>query len=144
MEKVKNDLLMDSFYEACACNNLRVTPQRVVIYKELGVAKDHPSADMLYKRVREKLPNISFDTVYRTVLSFSRIGLVRVVEGYGEEKRFDPDIKYHHHFRCLKCHRIIDFYSDFCKNLKVPPELKDFCNVLNKKVILEGTCKKCS
>jgi len=52
-------------------------------------AKDHPSADNIYRRLVKKGPNISFDTINRTLLTFSKIGIVNIVEGYGQTKRFD-------------------------------------------------------
>jgi Fur family peroxide stress response transcriptional regulator len=135
---------MEIFRKMCEGHNLKITPQRTVIYKELLKAKDHPSADMLYKRVRRNLPNISFDTVYRTLLSFSDIGIVDVIEGYGEPKRFDPDTRCHHHFRCLKCGNITDFQSELYDNIEIPQELRREFNVMKKRVVLEGICKFCS
>jgi len=134
---------MRSFRKECREHNLKITPQRTVIYIELLKARDHPSADVLYKRVRDQFPNISFDTVYRTLLSFSEIGIADVVEGYGEPKRFDPDTRDHHHFRCIKCGNIIDFQSELYDSIKIPQKIeKDFI-VTKKKVILEGLCKDC-
>ncbi len=135
---------MESFSKKCRVNNLKITPQRAGIYKELLKAKDHPSADMMYKRMRKNLPNISFDTVYRTLLSFFEIGIADVVEGYGEPKRFDPDTREHHHFRCIKCGNIIDFHSDIYNNLQIPEEIKGKFNVIKKRVVLEGICKNCT
>jgi len=116
----------------------------MTIYEELLKAKDHPSADMLYNRVKNHLPNISFDTVYRTLLSFSEIGIADVVEGYGEPKRFDPDVREHHHFRCKKCGNITDFQNELYDNLEIPEKFKKEFNVLKKRVVLEGICRSCS
>jgi len=133
-----------TFRDQCAKGGLKVTPQRTTIYEELIKAKDHPSANDLYKRVRKTLPNISFDTVYRTLLSFSEIGLAHLVEGYGELRRFDPDIDNHHHLRCVKCQKIIDFSNTSYDAIKIPSEFKNEFKILNKKVVLEGICKACS
>lgn len=138
------DSRIKSFRKECMAHNLKITPQRTTIYKELLKSKDHPSADMLYKRVRKHLPNISFDTVYRTLLSFSKIGIADIIEGYGEPKRFDPDTRNHHHFRCTKCGNIIDFHSELYDNLEIPEEIKKGFKVTKKRVILEGICNKCS
>ena len=132
------------FYDKCVEQGLKITPQRSVIYDELLKAKDHPSADDLYKRVRKVLPNISFDTVYRTLLVFSDIGIVKLVEGYGELKRFDPDIENHHHLRCVQCQKIIDFCNQSYDALKIPAEFEKEFTILNKRVVLEGICKECS
>lgn len=132
------------FYDKCSKSGLKVTPQRLAIYDELIKAKDHPSANDLYKRVRKALPNISFDTVYRTLLSFTEIGLAHLVEGYGELRRFDPDVDNHHHLRCIKCQKIIDFSNASYDAIKVPSEVNKEFTVLNKKVVLEGVCKACN
>lgn len=132
------------FQDKCLESGLKITPQRMVIYDELVGAKDHPCVDDLYRRVRKTLPNISFDTVYRTLLSFSDAGIVRVVEGYGELKRFDPDTENHHHLRCLRCQKIIDFSNSTYDALKVPTEFDGEFTIVNKRVVLEGICKECS
>jgi Fur family transcriptional regulator, peroxide stress response regulator len=132
-----------AFQEKCAEHGLKVTPQRVRIYQELVKATDHPSADVLYQRVRKDLPNISFDTVYRTLLSFTEIGIVTLVEGYGEQKRFEPNGHQHHHFRCMKCHTIYDFENDAYDNIVVPEVVQRQGRVINKRVVLEGVCSKC-
>ena len=134
---------MDIFRDKCKENNLRITPQRTVIYKELSKSKEHPSADMIFKKVRSTFPDISFDTVNRTVLTFSRIGLIHIVEGHGDSKRFDPDIDNHHHFRCVKCNSIIDFHDTSYDRLKIPQEIENQFTVIRKKVCIEGVCKKC-
>jgi Fur family peroxide stress response transcriptional regulator len=138
-----SDAKTRSFKEKCRSNALKITPQRMTIYEELLKAKDHPSADMLYNRVKNHLPNISFDTVYRTLLSFSEIGITDVVEGYGEPKRFDPDTREHHHLRCIKCGNIIDFQNELYDNIEIPEKIKRDFKVTKKRVVLEGICKKC-
>ncbi len=131
------------FNERCREHNLKITPQRAAIYRELLKAKDHPSADMLYKRVKKRVPNISFDTVYRTLLSFSEIGLTDVVEGYGEPKRFDPNTYVHHHFRCMKCGKIKDLKIALKEDIEIPEEIRKDIIVIRKRIIIEGFCKDC-
>jgi Fur family peroxide stress response transcriptional regulator len=135
---------IEFFRSKCKEHDLRITPQRTVIYKELSKSKEHPSADMIFKKARRTFPDISFDTVNRTVLTFARIGVINVVEGYGDSKRFDPDIDDHHHFRCIKCNSIIDFHDKSYDNLKVPEKIKDQFTVIRKKVCIEGVCNKCN
>jgi Fur family peroxide stress response transcriptional regulator len=139
---VKDDSL-DFFRKKCRENNLKITPQRIVIYRELHKSKDHPYAEVLYKRVKKNIPDISLDTVNRTLLTFSKIGLVKNVEGYGEPRRYDPDLKNHHHFRCLNCNTIIDFDHKPYDDIMIPGDIEERFNVTNKKVLLEGYCDKC-
>lgn len=139
----RDDKRLDIFFTKSRENGLKITPQRTAIYQELLKAKDHPSADTIYKRIIKKIPNISFDTVNRTLLTFSRIGIANIVEGCGQAKRYDPDLEAHHHFRCVKCNSIIDFHNKEYDNLTVPKDIKKQFKVLNKKVVLEGLCPKC-
>jgi Fur family transcriptional regulator, peroxide stress response regulator len=131
------------FYDKCAEKGLKITPQRLLIFTELSKAKDHPTADAIYRRVRKSLSNISFDTVYRTLLSFTEIGIVNLVEGFGQQKRFDPNQHQHHHFRCIKCNTIYDFENDDYSNIAVPESVKKQGVVITKRVLLEGICSKC-
>jgi len=131
------------FREKCKENSLKITPQRIVIYREMLKSKDHPNAEALHKRITNIIPDISLDTVNRTLLTFSKIGIVKNVEGYGEPRRYDPNIENHHHFRCLGCNTLIDFNFKPYDDLIIPGDIKKRFSVLNKKVLLEGFCAKC-
>ena len=79
-------------------------------YIDTARAKGLPERSVHWRHVlRNSLQNLSqhfFDTVNRTLLSFAHMGILDIVEGYGYPKRFDPNLARHHHFHCLKCHRI--------------------------------------
>ena len=132
-----------SFESICREHGLSITPQRVAIYKELISSAEHPSAITIYKKVSEYYPNISLDTVNRTLLTFHKIGLAKAVGGSGDPKRFDPNLEPHHHFRCVRCGEIIDFRDEFYDALEIPAEIKEKFVVLEKKVHLEGFCDQC-
>lgn len=137
------DHSLDLFRKKCKENKLKITPQRIVVYRELIKSKNHPHAEALYKRVKKIIPDISLDTVNRTLLTFSKIGLVKNVEGYGDPRRYEPDLNNHHHFRCVNCNSIIDFEYKPYGDLPVPPDIKKRFRVMDKKVLLEGYCDKC-
>ena len=131
------------FTSQCREAGLKVTPQRIVIYRELLQTHEHPSAEMLYEKVKETLPNISLDTVNRTLLTFNEIGVAFTVEGSGGARRYDGGLDEHQHFRCVKCKRIIDFHHKPFDNIKLPPEINNKFTVLRKSVYLEGLCNLC-
>jgi Fur family peroxide stress response transcriptional regulator len=135
---------LNAFTKRFKDNNLRVTPQRTAILKEIINDRTHPTVDNIFQRIHQKYPNISFDTVNRTLSSFSEAGLLKVVEGYGNPKRYDSDTSSHHHFRCLKCNRIIDFKNKNFDDIELPPDISKRFTVLHKKVVLEGICDKCA
>lgn len=139
----KDAPLLDVFRRKAREAGLKITPQRTVIFQELLKAKDHPTAEDIYRRIVRKIPNISFDTVHRTLATFSKIGLVTVVEGYGQAKRYDPDMGAHHHFHCVRCGRIVDFHNTDYDTIPVPEEIRRRFTVTGKKVVLEGLCGAC-
>lgn len=143
MRNKNTEELLNLFRERCKEHGLSITPQRLAIYKELIESRDHPSAENIYTRIRASFPDVAIDTVYRTMSTFSQIGIVHVVEGYGEAKRYDTDTEPHHHFRCIHCNKIADLYGDIFGKLRVPDAIKRKYNVSNVKVILEGTCDGC-
>ncbi len=132
------------FTSLCKKTGLRVTPQRVAIYRELVKTDEHPSAEMLHAKVRRTYPNISLDTVNRTLLTLNEIGAAFVVEGSGDAKRFDGGLEKHQHFKCTKCKRVIDFCHEPFDNIVLPAEIEGRFTVLRKSVYLEGICDKCN
>jgi Fur family peroxide stress response transcriptional regulator len=129
--------------DRCREVGLKITPQRVAIYRELLETDEHPSAERLHEKIRKKLPNISLDTVNRTLLTLSEIGAAYVVEGTGDAKRFDGGLDKHQHFKCIKCKRIIDFHHKPFDNIKLPKEISEKYTVLRKTVYFEGICDLC-
>lgn len=132
-----------SFKRLCNKHGLRITPQRVAIFRELISSHEHPSASMIFKKIKNYFPNISLGTVNTTLLMFAEIGVAKVVESSGDPKRFDPNIEPHHHFRCIKCGKIVDFHHDAYDAIKIPATIQKKFVVLEKRVQLEGLCDKC-
>ncbi len=122
---------------------IKATPQRLAIYKEISTSLAHPSADQIHRKLSKKFRGLSFDTVNRTLLTFVEVGLLQLVEGGGDVRRFEPQLEQHHHLRCIKCFRIIDFQSKDYDAIKVPSKYLHGFKLLGKKVVLEGICQKC-
>lgn len=123
--------------------NLKITLQRVAILGELADNKNHPTADAIYQKIKQKLPNISFDTVNRTLIAFAKSGVVGRAEGQGGAKRYDPMTAPHHHFHCVMCNKIIDFINKDYDSIKLPVSIKKKHQVLGQKIVLEGICQDC-
>jgi Fur family peroxide stress response transcriptional regulator len=134
---------MRLFETSCREHDLKITPQRAGIFKELISTYEHPSAVTLYEKVKKVYPNISLDTVNRTLLTFHKIGLARLVEGSGDPKRFDGNPEPHHHFRCVNCGKILDVFSDRYGDIEIPAKIRERCVVLTAVVRFEGYCDTC-
>lgn len=134
---------LDFFRDVCKSNGMRVTRQKIVIYKELMKSDNHPTPEQIFNRLKKDFSGLSLDTVYRTLCSFTEIGLIHQVEGFGTARRFDPKLEKHHHFQCRKCRAIIDFTSEDYDHIEIPKDISRDCEVLNLRVTIEGYCKKC-
>jgi len=122
---------------------LKITPQRMIILNELADNHDHPTADAIYQKIKQKMPNISFDTVNRTLIAFAQSGVIKIAEGQGGAKRYDPMTEPHHHFHCVKCNRIIDFTNKEYDSIKLPESITNKHQVLGQKIVLDGICQDC-
>ena len=141
--RVKLAESMDAFQAKCRQAGLKVTPQRMAVYKTLVGSTEHPSAETVFRQVRKIFPNISLDTVNRTLLMLNEIDAAFVLEGLGGPKRFDANLKPHHHFKCVKCKRIIDIWHEPFDDIRVPESISKKFTVSRKAVYLEGICDKC-
>jgi len=134
---------LDEFLEKCKTFGLKITPQRIAIYEEVLTSSNHPSAEAIYRNIKEAHPNISLDTVNRTLLTFAEMGFIQIVEGSGDVRRFDPNTKRHHHLRCIRCGAILDFYHHKYDQLEIPKEIEEKFSVNRIRVVLEGICNSC-
>ncbi|NLW83297.1 MAG: transcriptional repressor [Phycisphaerae bacterium] len=142
VQKNWNNKLID-FHGRCRAAGLKMTPQRVAVFKALIGTDKHPTAEDVYRDVRLEMPNISLDTVNRTLLTLVEIGAAFVVEGTGQPRRYDGGMDDHQHFRCLKCGKIVDFHYEPYDNIDVPAAIGHY-TVLRKTVYFEGYCDACT
>jgi Fur family peroxide stress response transcriptional regulator len=133
-----------NFIQICQEHHLKVTPQRIAVYKVLLDSNAHPKADAVYQSVKREHPNISFDTVNRTLQTFAEVGIVDVVEIFRGPKRFDMNVTNHHHLHCTQCGKVCDFYNRTYDNLEIPATVREQFQVISKRVVLKGICKACS
>ncbi len=134
---------LQKFENSCRKHNLKITHQRLEIYRTLLQLNNHPSAEEIHKELIKNMPTVSLDTVYRTLTTFESIGLVKRVETLTSQARFEAKIELHHHFFCNNCEKLIDFSWDFFDLDKLPQELDKLGKIESKGVILRGICKQC-
>ncbi len=127
--------------DACRAEGLRLTHQRLEIFREVARSDEHPDADTLFQRVREKMPTVSHDTVYRTLASLEAMGLVRRVENISGRARYDANTEPHHHFVCTRCGGIADFYLKSAPPL--PEGIDDLGSAESLHLQVRGICRKC-
>jgi Fe2+ or Zn2+ uptake regulation protein len=101
----------EHFATAFRSRGLAVTHQRLAICEAVAESRAHPGVDEIYRTVRKRLPTVSRGTVYRTLETLCREGLVADVSHVRGTARFEAAAEPHHHMVCLSCRRIIDLHD---------------------------------
>ncbi len=142
-KKREVDLRMRGFEQVCRQAGIKLTHQRIEIFREVAQTGDHPDAETVYQRVRERIPTISLDTVYRTLWRLNDLGLINTLGPPRERTRFDANLEQHHHFVCVRCGLTQDFYSEELNGLRLPKSAKALGQVESTHVKVYGVCRGC-
>jgi Fur family transcriptional regulator, peroxide stress response regulator len=90
----------------------RITPQRAEIIKILCHDTSHPTTGMILKKAREIIPGISFSTVYYALALLKKEQLIKELEFYDMDNRYDSELVDHIDLICTKCRSITNFEGD--------------------------------
>lgn len=120
---------------------LRLTPQRDAILKFLERNDMHPSADEIYAEIKKIYPGMSFATVYNTLQVLKERGNVQEITIDQTRKRFDPDMRPHHHMICVNCKKISDIHLNI--PLDLSEKVKQGFKVLRNHIEFYGICPGC-
>ncbi|MFA7158166.1 MAG: Fur family transcriptional regulator [Kiritimatiellia bacterium] len=137
------ELREEAFRDLCRRHGLKATHQRSVTFRELASTDEHPDVEILYLRVRRKIPSISLDTVYRTLRLLEKKGVICRVAFVADRMRYDAETGRHHHFVCNACGRVMDFSSATLDRVPPPPEKTDLGRIESMHIELRGLCNSC-
>ncbi|HLA39205.1 MAG TPA: Fur family transcriptional regulator [Candidatus Glassbacteria bacterium] len=142
-ESSRKNIRLDRFIQAARGAGLKLTHQRLEIFREIAATEEHPDVDTIFKRVRRRVPTISHDTVYRTFGFLEKEGQLDKVSLFSEKARYDSNLDRHHHFVCVKCGLVKDFFSSELDEFKVPAEVTGWGDVDRVYIELRGVCRSC-
>ncbi len=134
---------IDEFIQKCKTKALSVTPQRLAIYKALIADKSHPNPETIYNNIKPDFPTISLATVYKTLETFEKHGIISVVTPLHETVRYDAEMKQHHHIVCVKCKKVMDINDPVLENIKIPEKVKRGNQVLDYTIQFNIVCSEC-
>jgi Fur family transcriptional regulator, peroxide stress response regulator len=98
---------------------LRVTQQRIAVYKYLMDTCEHPTAEIIYHNLQPDYPSLSLATIYKTVETLNVCGLVKKIKGTDESVHYDADTSHHNHLISTNTKKIMDFNDDNLTNLLI-------------------------
>jgi Fur family transcriptional regulator, peroxide stress response regulator len=131
------------FEQACRARGVRVTPQRLAVYRALAADLTHPTADTVLGGLRDEMPSLSPASVYRILESLEHEGLVRRVGTTDGIARYDANLERHQHLVCRKCGRMTDFQSPELSSIRLARRLAPGFVVEEVDVRLVGRCARC-
>ena len=143
MKQEQKENILNDFYKKCRQVRLSVTPQRLAIYNCLIGSNDHPSPEMIFKRIKSDFPTISFATVYKTLETFESKNIISKVTNLHNTLRYDPLTKRHHHIICKRCHKVIDLSSVELNSLPIPSQVTDGNVLIDFSVHFDVICAEC-
>ena len=120
-----------------------LTKQRRTILDVIRAADEHLTANEVFKNAKEKMPEISFATVYNSLRFLKDSGLIAEIQFGNGASRFDRITSRHDHALCIKCGRLADI------EMEHPDELVDraaeYSNFKPESLefVLRGTCPDC-
>jgi Fur family transcriptional regulator, peroxide stress response regulator len=144
VEKAQIDRRIQAFVGMCRASGMKVTHQRMEVFRELAASVEHPDAETVYQAVSKRIPSMSRDTVYRTLAMLEAVGLVHKVEPLAQKARYDANLDRHHHFVCKVCGRVSDFYSEALNVLPIPKAVEAMGVIDSAHVEVRGKCSTCA
>ncbi len=119
----------------------RFSFQRERIYEAVYESKAHPSAEMVYDRLKPGMPHLSLGTVYRNLRQMARDG--RLMELDGPVVRFDANTEPHTHLRCACCGALSDMTLPYDPELDTKAGQEGY-TVLHHSLLFMGICPACA
>jgi len=135
---------LEEFKKLFRARGLKITHQRMEVFRELAGSEEHPDAERIFRKVRKRIPAISLDTVYRILATLEEQGLIRKAEGLSHSTRYDANRDHHHHFVCTRCGTVRDFYSEAMDQLAIPKHVASLGEVQSAQVLIRGICSACA
>ena len=116
-------------------HGIQPSAQRVAVADYVLKTVEHPSADLVWNRVKARVPYISRATVYNTLNLFVEKKLLRELHLSPDSVVFDPNMEKHHHLIDEESGHIYDVPWDdveVCKIDQLPNyEVRDYQVVMH-------------
>ena len=132
---------MSRINERLATSGFRFTPQREHVYNVLLEERDHPTAEQVFLRAKNGMPDISMATVYNCLDALVKCGLVKQVSLDRGAMRFCPNMHEHCHFYCESCGGVYDI--DLTRARPEVPMPRGF-KATHLELSIRGLCPACA
>ncbi len=133
------------FREFLTTKGLKLTKERDEILNEILAMKKHFDPEELFIRLKTKGSKVSRASVYRTIPLLIEIGLIEEVERIDRHAHYEKISKdrHHDHMICIKCGKVIEFYSPTLEMLQDEICQKEKFKGIRHTLEILGYCEKC-
>ena len=135
---------IDAFCDACHQLGIKVTQQRLEIFREVAQSHEHPDAEAVFHGVQSRLPTVSLDTVYRTLKTLTELGFITTLGPRQDSLRFDAKKQPHHHYICVTCGKVQDVDDALLDVENVQRVTRTYGSVQSAQLEVRGTCNVCA
>lgn len=123
--------------------DLGLTRQREVVLQVINHSAGHMTANEVFAGAKERLPSISFATVYNSLRYLKDAGHIAEIQFGNGASRYDRITSRHDHAICTKCGKLVDIRMEqpaelvkmAARRSKFKPESLEFT--------LRGICPEC-
>jgi Fur family peroxide stress response transcriptional regulator len=136
-------VIMDNITSIFREKKLKLTPQRIAVYKYLKSTKEHPSAETIYKSLQPDYPTMSLATVYKALKTLVEVELIQELNVGEGNFRYDANVDSHPHIQCISCNKVDDIEG--ISFISLNDDIKKYTDyeIFSNKVYFYGICKKC-
>ena len=121
----------------------KLTPQREAVYQVILEREDHPTASDIFAAARQRLPGISYATVYNSLRYLKEAGLVLEINFGDSASRYDRETGRHDHAICQCCGKMVDFHLPEAAQLMQAAARKSKFKAQSVHLTLRGICPDC-
>lgn len=134
---------MEKVSQKLKSKNLKVTTQRIAIYKFLLETNTHPTAEIIYNNLKEFYPTMSIATVYKTLTIFKNANLIQELSLNDSSFHYDAKTEFHSHLVCTCCNSVFDYNYSYIPNIKKDIFDKTEFSIEYTQLYFYGICKNC-
>lgn len=132
---------MNNIKETLLSKNISPSFHRIKVYEYLLNNKIHPSVDKIYSELHTLIPTLSKTTIYNTLKTFIEHNIVMPITIEENEVRYDADVTFHGHFKCVECENLYDIFDLDKKFTKI--DNIDGHKINGIHIYFKGVCKDC-
>ncbi len=122
---------------------MKYSRQREAVLECLRNRHDHPTADTLFRALREDDPKISLGTVYRNLGLLVELGQIKKISSGDGSERYDYITEDHYHFICNHCGKIMDLETEQIEDIHSHAVHEDIAAIDSHSLTFYGVCKDC-